>query len=166
MGRTAYVDILNNAKKYVYIMTPYFVIDEFIYDAMSYAVTRGVDVKLILPGIPDKKAPYCLARSYYKDLFSIGVEVYEYTPGFVHAKTTVSDGVRAIVGTINYDYRSLYLHYECAAYLVNVPQISDIEADAIDTLSHCRRITQHEYEKHPWYYRAAGRVLRFIATMI
>ena len=166
MGRTAYVDILNNAKKYVYIMTPYFVIDESIYDAMSYAVTRGVDVKLILPGIPDKKAPYCLARSYYKDLFSIGVEVYEYVPGFVHAKTTVSDGVRAIVGTINYDYRSLYLHYECAAYLVNVPQISDIEADAINTLAHCRRITLSEYEQHPWYYRAAGRVLRFIATMI
>ncbi len=165
-GRTAYMDILNNAKKYVYIMTPYFVIDDAIYEAMNYAVTRGVNVKLILPGIPDKKAPYCLARSYYKDLLDIGVEIYEYIPGFVHAKTTVSDDCRAIVGTINYDYRSLYLHYECAAYLVNVPQIRDIETDMMDTLSYCRHITRTEYAKIPWYYRATGRILRFIATMI
>lgn len=166
MGRTAYVDILNNAKKYVYIMTPYFVIDEFIFDAMKYAVTRGVEIKLILPGKPDKKTPYCLARSYYKDLIEIGVEVYEYIPGFVHAKTTLSDGVRAIVGTINYDYRSLYLHYECAAYLVSVPQLVDIEEDMIKTLSYSKRITMPDYKDFPWYYRAAGRVLRFIATMI
>lgn len=166
VGRISYVDILNNAKKYVYIMTPYFVVDDAIFDAMSYAVTRGVDVKLILPGIPDKKMPYCLARSYYMDLFEIGVEVYEYIPGFVHAKTTVSDGERAIVGTINYDYRSLYLHYECAVYLSDVPQISDIERDMIDTLSKCRRITQTEYSQYPWHYRVGGRLLRFIATMI
>lgn len=166
VGRYAYVDILNTAKKYVYIMTPYFVIDEAIFDAMNYAVTRGVDVKLILPGIPDKKVPYCLARSYYKDLFSIGVQVYEYTPGFVHAKATVSDDRRAVVGTINYDYRSLYLHYECAVYLSDVPQIEDIEKDMIDTLAECRRITLTEYNAYPWYYRAMGRMLRFIATLI
>lgn len=166
VGRNSYMDILNTAKKYVFIMTPYFVIDEAIYDAMSYAVTRGVKVRLILPGIPDKKIPYCLARSYYEDLFKIGVEVYEYTPGFVHAKTTVSDGRRAIVGTINYDYRSLYLHYECAAYLSEIPQIKDIEDDFIRTLSKCRRVTKTEYEQFPWFYRIAGHFLRFIATVI
>lgn len=166
IGRNAYVDILNNAKRYVYIMTPYFVIDDYIYDAMSYAVTRGVNIKLILPGTPDKKMPYCLARSYYKDLFDIGVEVYEYIPGFVHAKTTVSDEDHAVVGTINYDYRSLYLHYECAAYMVGVPQIKEIREDFIDTLAKCRRITMTEYEDYPWHYRAAGRILRCIATMI
>lgn len=166
VGRNAYVDILNSAKDYVDIMTPYFVIDEAIYTAMDYAVTRGVRVRLILPGIPDKKMPYCLARSYYTDLINIGVEVYEYLPGFVHAKNTVSDGTRAIVGTINYDYRSLYLHYECAAYMIGVPQVKDIEDDFIDTLSKCRRITKAEYDQFPWYYRAAGRVLRCVATMI
>ncbi len=166
VARTAYADILNNARKYVYIMTPYFVIDDMIYEAMRYAVTRGIDVKLILPGVPDKKMPYCLARSYYKDLFAIGVEVYEYTPGFVHAKTTVSDNSRAIIGTINYDYRSLYLHYECAAYLVNVPEIRRMEQDMITTLANCRRITATEYDRYPWYYRFAGRLLRLIATMI
>ena len=166
VGRNSYVDILNTAKKYVYIMTPYFVIDEAIYDAMSYAVTRGVKVRLILPGVPDKKIPYCLARSYYEDLFKIGVEVYEYTPGFVHAKTTVSDGCRAIVGTINYDYRSLYLHYECAAYFSDMPAIKDIEEDFISTLSKCRRITKTEYDQFPWFYRLSGRFLRLIATVI
>lgn len=166
VGRTGYVDILNNARQYVHIMTPYFVIDDMIYEAMRYAVTRGVDVKLIMPGVPDKKMPYCLARSYYRDLFDIGVEVYEYIPGFVHAKTTVSDDRRAIVGTVNYDYRSLYLHYECASYMENIPEIADMERDMIDTLSKCRHITITEYKKYPWYYRFAGRVLRFIATMI
>lgn len=166
VGRNAYVDILNTSKKYVHIMTPYFVIDEAIYDAMRYAVTRGVQVKLILPGIPDKKTPYCLARSYYTDLMKIGVEIYEYEPGFVHAKATVSDDIRAIVGTINYDYRSLYLHYECAAYVVRNSAIKDIEDDFIATLAKCRRITEIEYNMYPWYYRFAGRVLRFIAPML
>lgn len=166
VGRTAYVDILNTATDYVHIMTPYFVIDESIFDAMSYAVMRGVNIKLILPGIPDKKIPYCLARSYYKDLLDIGVEIYEYIPGFVHAKTTVSDGRKAIVGTINYDYRSLYLHYECAAYMIDVDQIAEMEDDMINTLARCRRITEREYAELPGYYRAGGRMLRFIATMI
>ena len=165
-GRNAYVDMLNTAKKYVHIMTPYFVVDEAIYNAMSYAVMRGVDVKVILPGIPDKRIPYCLARSYYEDLFNLGVEVYEYTPGFVHAKSTVSDDKRAIVGTINYDYRSLYLHYECAVYAVDTPGIKDIEDDMLITLSKCRRITPVEYKELPWYYRFLGRALRFIATVI
>lgn len=166
VGRNAYVDILNSSKDYVDIMTPYFVIDDAIFDAMEYATTRGVRVRLILPGIPDKKMPYCLARSYYKELNAIGVEVYEYVPGFVHAKNTVGDGKRAIVGTVNYDYRSLYLHYECGLYMYDVPEISDIEFDFIETLSECKRMTELEYSRLPWYYRLAGRVLRFIATMI
>lgn len=166
VGRNAYVGILNSAKRYVYIMTPYFVIDDYIYDAMSCAVARGVKVRLLLPGIPDKRFAYCLARSYYRDLFEIGVEVYEYIPGFVHAKTTVSDDNKAIVGTINYDYRSLYLHYECGAYMAEIPQIAEIREDFMDTLAKCRRVTQTEYEQLPWYYRTLGRVLRCVATMI
>lgn len=166
VGRNAYVDILNSSKEYVDIMTPYFVIDDAIFDAMEYATTRGVRVRLILPGVPDKKIPYCLARSYYKELNAIGVEVYEYTPGFVHAKNTVGDGKRAIVGTVNYDYRSLYLHYECGLYMLDVPEISDIEFDFIETLSQCKRITEEEYNKLPWYYRLFGRMLRFVATVI
>lgn len=166
VGRNSYVDILNSANDYVDIMTPYFVIDDSIYNAMEYAVTRGVRVRIILPGIPDKKTPYCLARSYYKDLIKIGVEVYEYIPGFVHAKNTVSDGDRAIVGTINYDYRSLYLHYECATYMLNVPEVADVEADFEQTLKRCRRIMRIDYDNYPRLYRACGRVLRFVATMI
>lgn len=166
VGRCAYVDLLNSAKNYVDIMTPYFVIDDSIYDAMDYAVKRGVRVRIILPGIPDKKTPYCLARSYYKDLFDIGVEVYEYIPGFIHAKNTVADGNRAIVGTVNYDYRSLYLHYECGTYMLEVPQISEIDKDFESTLVKCRRITKIEYDRYPRMYRLFGRVLRFVATLI
>ena len=165
-GRIGYADILNKAEDYVYIMTPYFAIDEALYEALKFAVSRGVDVKLILPGVPDKRMPYCLARSYYLDLIGIGVEIYEYTPGFIHAKTTVCDGKRAIVGTINYDYRSLYLHYECAAQLINVPQIKDIERDAMATIARSRRIDRAAYSALPWYYRFFGRVLRFVATVI
>ena len=84
----------------------------------------------------------------------------------MHAKSTVSDDRRAVVGTIIYDYRSLYLHYECAVYLSEVPQIEDIEKDMLDTLAKCRRITLTEYNTYPWYYRAMGRVLRFVATLI
>lgn len=166
VGRNAYVDILNSSKEYVDIMTPYFVIDDAIFDAMEYATARGVRVRLVLPGIPDKKIPYCLARSYYKELNAIGVEVYEYTPGFVHAKVTVGDGNRAIVGTVNYDYRSLYLHYECGLYMLDVPEIADIDFDFIETLSECKRMTELEYKQLPWHYRLGGRILRFVATMI
>lgn len=166
VGRNAYVDILNSSKEYVDIMTPYFVIDDAIFDAMEYATTRGVRVRLILPGIPDKKMPYCLARSYYRELNDIGVEVYEYVPGFVHAKNTIGDGNRAIVGTVNYDYRSLYLHYECGLYMYDVPEIADIEFDFMETLSECKRMTKLEYYSLPWWYRLMGRILRFVATMI
>ncbi len=165
-GRNAYVDMINGATESVDIMTPYFVIDDAIFNAMQYATARGVKVRLILPGVPDKKVPYCLARSYYKELNTIGVEVYEYIPGFVHAKNTISDGNRAVVGSINYDYRSLYLHYECAMYMVDVPEIADIKFDFVETLSECKRMTAREYDILPWYYRLQGRILRFFATVI
>ena len=166
VGRNAYVDILNSAKESVDIMTPYFVIDDAIYDAMSYAVTRGVRVRLILPGMPDKKVPYCLARSYYRDLFAIGVEVYEYIPGFVHAKNTVADGKRAIVGTINYDYRSLYLHYECAAYLYKVPALSDIKVDFEDTFSKSQLVTPDDVKKQSLPCRLLGAILKVAAPLM
>ena len=96
---------------------------------MKYAAQRGVDVKIIMPHIPDKKYAFYLARTYYKELLKAGIEIYEYTPGFVHAKMSISDGKKAIVGTVNHDYRSLYLHYECAAYMLNVPAVMYIERD-------------------------------------
>ena len=119
VGETVYMDILNRAKKYVHIMTPYLIIDQSMITALTFAAKRGVDVKLILPHIPDKKFVFALAKSHYKELLKAGVRIYEYTPGFVHAKIFTSDDEKAVVGTINLDYRSLYLHFECAAFFIS-----------------------------------------------
>ena len=134
VGETVYMDILNRAGTYVHIMTPYLILDGELEKAIRYAAERGIDVKLILPGIPDKITAYALAKSHYKRLLSSGVKLYEYTPGFVHAKVFVSDDIKAVVGTINLDYRSLYHHFECASYLYKTNCISEIEKDFEDTL--------------------------------
>ena len=133
VGKMVYLDILNKAKDYVYIMTPYLILDGEMVTALRFAAQRGVDVRLVLPHIPDKKYAFKLAKSHYRELLTAGVKIYEYTPGFVHGKVFLSDDVQAVVGTINLDYRSLYHHYECAAYLWKVPALSEIKADFQNT---------------------------------
>ena len=140
-GEMVYIDILNRAQKYVHIMSPYLILDGEMEMAIKFAAERGVDVSIILPGIPDKIAPYALAKTHYKSLLDSGVKIYEYIPGFVHAKVFVSDDVKAVVGTINLDYRSLYHHFECAAYMYGTECIDDIERDFLDTVSKCRPVT-------------------------
>ena len=127
---------------------------------------RGVDVKLILPGIPDKKGAYSLAKSHYGRLIDAGVQIYEYTPGFVHAKVVVSDDEKAIVGTINMDYRSLYHHFECATYMFRTDCIPDIEKDFQDTLARCRRVTKETIKKEKVFYRLLGSILKFVAPLM
>lgn len=166
VGECVYIDILNHAKNYVHIMSPYLILDSEMEFALKYAAKRGVDVKLILPGIPDKKAPYALAKTHYKMLTEAGVKIYEYTPGFVHAKIFVADDCKAVVGTINLDYRSLYHHFECAAYLYRTDCIDDIEADFQDTLTKCKRITQKEIKKEKAYYKVLGCIMKIIAPLM
>ena len=113
ISQNVYIDIISQAEKYVYICTPYLVPDDEMKNALIRAAKRGVDVRLITPGIPDKKVIYRLTRSYYPTLIAAGVKIYEYTPGFVHAKSIVCDDRITLVGTINMDFRSLYLHFEC-----------------------------------------------------
>ena len=141
VGKMVYLDILNTAKDYVYIMTPYLILDGEMVTALRFAAQRGVDVRLVLPHIPDKKYAFKLARSHYRELLSAGVRIYEYTPGFVHGKVFLSDDAQAVVGTINLDYRSLYLHYECAAYLWKVPALEEIKADFLDTFAKSQQVT-------------------------
>ncbi len=166
VGKRAYIHNLDNASEYAYIMTPYLVIDDEMYESMKYAAQRGVDVKIILPHIPDKKYAFWLARTYYRELLNAGIEIYEYTPGFVHAKTSISDGRRAIVGTINHDYRSLYLHYECAAYMMDVPAVIDIERDFKDTLSASRKITLQDVKKFNIFTKIIGYIMRLVAPLL
>ena len=166
VGEMVYLDMLNRAKDYAYIMTPYLILDHEMITAITFAAKRGVDVRLILPHIPDKKYAFILARSHYKELVSAGVKIYEYTPGFVHAKEFLCDDKEAVVGTINLDYRSLYLHFECAAYLYKVPALQDIRRDFEETMEKSQLITMEEVKKLPWYVRVNGRILKVIAPLM
>lgn len=166
VGERVYMDILNRAQNYVHIMSPYLILDSELEAALKFAAERGVDVKLILPGIPDKKIPYALAKTHYTSLIKSGVKIYEYIPGFVHAKVFVSDDCKAIVGTINMDYRSLYHHFECAAYLYKTSCISDIERDFQETLAKCRVVTEETIKKEKFTTKLIGRVMKVMAPLL
>lgn len=166
VGERVYMDILNRANRYVHIMTPYLIIDGEMETALRFAAKRGVDVKLILPGIPDKKYAFALAKTHYKHLLEAGVKIYEYTPGFVHAKVFVSDDCKAVVGTINLDYRSLYHHYECAAYMYQTECIADIERDFEESLKKCRQVTKETVKKEKFGMKLAGWILKAVAPLM
>lgn len=166
VGEMVYLDMLNHARRYIYIMTPYLILDQEMLTAILFAAKRGVDVRIVLPGIPDKKYAYELAKNHYPELLEAGVRLYQYTPGFVHAKTFLSDDRQAVVGTINLDYRSLYLHFECAAYLYRVPALRDIKADFEDTMAKSRLVTQEDVKKRTLRSRLAGAVLKIAAPLM
>lgn len=140
LAETVYLNIINQAQRYVYIYTPYFVVGETMLEALKAAAKRGVDVRLVLPGIPDKKLVFRLTRSYYVPLLRAGVRIYEFTPGFLHAKCYVSDDRAAVVGSINMDYRSLFLHFECGALLLYNSQVIALRDDVLRTLPECREV--------------------------
>ena len=160
LGERVYMDILNRARRYVHIMTPYLILDGEMETALKFAAERGVEVALVLPGIPDKKMPYALAKTHYRSLLESGVKIYEYTPGFVHAKVFCCDGKEAVVGTINLDYRSLYHHFECATYLYGTDCIADIEADFQAMFPKCRQVTPETVRKEKWTVKLAGVLLK------
>ena len=148
LGENIYIEILNQARNYVYIFTPYLIISEKLTHALQMAAKRGVDVRIVTPGIPDKKLVFRLTRSYYTSLLEAGVRIFEYTPGFLHAKSFVCDDEVAVVGTINLDYRSLYLHFENAVLLYNADTIKDISDDAVEAISVSREVLRDELNKH------------------
>lgn len=161
-----YIEILNQAEEYVHIMTPYLVPGHEMMQALIYAAKRGIDVKIILPHIPDKKYAFALAHSYYKKLVLSGVKIYEYTPGFVHSKVFVSDNKKAVVGAINLDYRSLYLNFECAAFLYGCKEIEQIEADFRTTLPKCQLMTSYDIRHDKWTRKVAGKLLKLFAPLM
>ena len=134
VAKTAILNMLFQAERYVYITTPYLIIDNELVQALEDAAIRGVDVRIITPGIPDKKLIFMITRSYYPRLLEAGVKIYEYAPGFIHAKTYMADGKYAIVGTINLDYRSLVHHFENGVWMYAHKVIGDIEKDFSETL--------------------------------
>ena len=166
VGELVYLDIINTARSYVHIMTPYLILNYELVQALQFAAKRGVETIIIMPHIPDKEYAFLLAKAHYEELIRAGVQIYEYTPGFVHAKVFTSDDEKAVVGTINMDYRSLYLHYECAAYIYRNEVIKDVERDFMETLAKSQVITLEECRNYPWYKKLAGRVLRLFAPLM
>lgn len=166
LGEMVYLDIISRARRYVHIMTPYLILDSEMTTALTFAAKRGVEVTLLLPHIPDKKYAFALAKTHYRELLQAGVNILEYTPGFVHAKVFVSDDIKAVVGSINLDYRSLYLHFECAAYLYDVPAIRDIEADFQATAAQCHKVDMDDVRNERFATRLAGWLLKVLAPLM
>lgn len=166
VGEMVYIDLLNRARHYVHIMTPYLILDAELENALKFAAMRGVEVKLILPGIPDKKPVYALAKTHFASLIEAGIEIYTYTPGFIHAKELISDDKKAVVGTINLDYRSLYHHFECATYLYETECIAKIERDFQETLGKSSRVTIEDLKKRGLGEKFIGIVLKSLAPLL
>lgn len=139
-GQSVYEDLLNSANKYVYIMTPYLIIDSEMINTLIHTAKKGVDVRIIMPGIADKQIVHDMGTTYYKQLIQGSVKIYEYEPGFVHSKVFICDDTYATVGTINLDYRSLYLHFENGTLLYKSKKIMDVKQNFFDTLEHCKKI--------------------------
>ena len=165
VGEWVYMDILNRARNYVHIFTPYLILDGEMETALKFAAERGVDVRLILPGIPDKKMAYALAKTHYAALLKAGVKIYEYSPGFVHAKSFVADDREAVVGTINLDYRSLYHHFECALYLNGCEAVADVERDFRQTQELCRAVSLETLRRETWSMKLMGILMKVIAPL-
>ena len=168
VGEMVYIDMLNRARKYVHIITPYLILDGELETALRFAAERGVDVHLILPGVPDKRFAYALAKTHYAALLSSGVKISEWTPGFTHAKVVVADGREAVVGTINLDYRSLYHHFENAVWMYGADCIRDIEGDFQTTLEKCRTVkpTVRSIWQGKKLLHLTGLVLKVIAPLM
>jgi len=148
-AQTIYMNILNESREYCYIATPYLIIDTDMINTLIIAAKRGVDVRIITPGIPDKKLIFKITRSYYRVLIEGGVRIFEYTPGFIHSKVFVSDDKTATVGTVNLDYRSLYLHFENGTYLYGSEKINAIKEDLLSAMKESHEVTLKESSYSP-----------------
>ena len=160
-----FTEILSMATDYVWFYTPYLILGDALYDAFIRAARRGVDVRIIMPGIPDKKMVYRLSRSHYEDLIKAGVRIFEYTPGFVHAKAFIADDKVAGIGTVNLDYRSLFLHFECNSVFYKADIIGDLKNDFINTEGECHEVVLKDIKKNA-LYRFGNNVLRVFAPLM
>lgn len=166
LAENIYLDMINRANQYVHIMSPYFIVDHEMLTALKYAAERGNDVKIIIPHIPDKKITFNVARTFYPTLLASGIKIYEYTPGFIHAKSLVSDNNKAVVGSINMDFRSLYHHYECGVYIYGVDAVQKVELDFDKTIAVSQEVTLEYYRTIPWYDRLSGYVLKLFSPLL
>ena len=166
IGEDVYICMADSAQEYVWYMTPYLIITDEMCHAFSLAAKRGVDVRIITPGIPDKKLVYMLTRSYYNGLARNGVRIFEFTPGFCHAKMSVSDDIIATCGTINLDYRSLYHHFENGCLYADCEAVMDTKHDFEKTFEQCREVTEYYTEGRGAIMRLEHMLLRLAAPLM
>jgi cardiolipin synthase len=166
VGENVYMNIIKNAKHYVYFTTPYLIISDEMQRELSLAAKRGVDVRIITPGIPDKKIVFQVTRSYYAGLVKSGIRIFEYAPGFIHAKQCVSDDETATVGTINLDFRSLYFHFENGVFLYQCSAVGSIKKDFDNLFSVCREVTEKYRTGRSAALRLGQCILRLFAPLL
>lgn len=166
VGEMVYLDIIQRAENYVYIMTPYLIPDEALQISLTYAAKKEVDVRIITPHIPDKKMVFANTRSYYKDLMEAGVSVYEYEPGFIHSKVFVSDDKRAVVGSINLDYRSLYHNFENAVYVEGVEFAREVRKDFDSTFLRSIKVDSVFLKNNTIFYKIMGAIVKPISYLM
>lgn len=166
VGETVYLNLIAKAKDYVYIMTPYLIISDDLNSALCTAAKSGVDVRVMTPGVPDKKTVFEATKAHYEPLLESGVRIFEYTPGFLHAKNFVVDDLYATVGSVNMDYRSLFLHFENGVWLCGGPTVLDVKADFLTTQEKCREITLEQARDHSFLRLLFRSVLRLFAPLM
>ncbi|MEA5051268.1 MAG: cardiolipin synthase [Oscillospiraceae bacterium] len=166
VGEFVYLEMINNATDYLWFTTPYLIPDDILLSALKFAAKRGVDVRVIVPAVPDKWYVYYVTESYCAALLEAGIKVYKYAPGFIHSKSMISDDEAAVVGSINFDYRSLYLHYECATMLYKCDVLADIRRDFEETFPQCVPATLEEYRSANIFKRSVRAGLRLLAPLM
>ncbi len=166
VSETVYLNLINQAEKYIYIETPYLIADNKMMVALSLAAKRGVDVRILTPGIPDKKYAFAVTQSSYEELLESGVSIYQYTPGFNHGKTFVVDDDYAVVGTINLDYRSLYLHFECGVWMYKTKSVGQVKSSTLRAFEESEKITLEHIRHISGIRRIIGRILKIFAPLM
>lgn len=160
-----FVSQIAQAHKYVHVFTPYLVMSESLRKEIIFAAKRGLEVIIIMPSTPDKRLPFWVARSYYKKLIKEGVQIYEYTPGFMHAKATITDDEFVNTGSVNYDFRSLFLNYENGIIVADKDYAKTVEADFQECLEQSLKISEKEIKEFPWWQKVMGRIGRIFGTL-
>lgn len=166
VGDTVFFNLITKAKRSVYIMTPYLVISDKMISSLTVAAKNGVDVRIITPGVPDKWYVFQVTQAHYPDLIAAGVKIYSYTPGFIHSKVFCVDGEYAVVGTVNFDFRSLYLHFEDAVWLYRADCVKQVAQDFENTFPQCHQVTLAECKSGPWVKRLLGSILRMFSPLM
>ena len=166
VGEDVYISVAEGAQEYAWYITPYLIITDEMNHALSMAAKRGVDVRVITPGIPDKKIVYSVTRSYYNGLARNGVRIFEFTPGFCHCKMCVSDDLMATCGTINMDYRSLYHHFENGCLYADNQAVMDTKHDFLNIFEQCREVTDYYISRRGAFLRFGQMILRLFAPLM